>query len=438
MIKYLPYRILRSWTEALMLFSIIVWLVPVMAFMFGMNPTNILLTFAFLGVAAVLGSIGAFFTHTGIRILLFFVSAAISIVLSRLFNFMELDTGCLVIAFNSFYVKHIMFPRFDMPGIQLSPILVLSMGVFVLDIAVFTNTPSLNMYLPVLYWCVPITLLGGMITICTEQIIKTGWYSNRRVPINRSVKRRNTIYFVCISILIALLSTVTSMYEGVNYFVNKLGLLITSVIAFLISLLAFIPKANTGSSGTNVMPDITGGVGKVSGMPLALGGVQLSGFAQGVLVFFVIAIGSLLAYFIFKLIKGVLKFISGLLILSKETGEDIIDEEDNIYGDGSEFQGFDALKKMWSNIKNSVNYKDLKSNRERIRFIYKKVIERAKQKGVIIPKTNTASEVLSRISTTSSIWSEGEIFFLKEAYQDVRYGDIEVQSDIVGEAEKLI
>ena len=426
------YRIVRSITEGFILFAVTAWFLPILELVFGMNGMQYLTSYLFIPIAILMGTFLSRFDSSGGKVLGILAALAVSIVITLLFRFEALSTFYAVAIFMLFYIKHIIFPRFDEPGIRLASFCILAMMFYMIDLIIFNNPESqFYGYIPLFVIVIPLTFLFTVVTVCAEQIIMTGWHNMKKTPINPALVKRNIASMVIFTVLALIFSFCVQLFSGIEW-------IFTTFLKWITVLLKGLVTGLTENLGTTRPPEqipiIDTGIPSTgtSGMS----GPELGGLTEGqfalartLAIIFGVIVLIFAVYLLMKLISHAVNAFSKFILKKKKKAEDMIDEEE-VIDDESSFDAFNRIKAAYERIKAAMllKYSSMKNNRERVRFVYKKTLDKLKDKGVPTPKSDTPKEILERGARLAPLTvTQDTADNLTVLYEKVRYGEIEVE-----------
>ncbi|TXK78395.1 DUF4129 domain-containing protein [Paenibacillus sp. N3.4] len=248
--------------------------------------------------------------------------------------------------------------------------------------------------------------------------------------LSQSVQRLNRIWLIGFIALITLVAFFQQLQHGVIW-------VIRSVLGWLVSLMHSEPQAEQPKPSPSAVP------------PLQLDAPSsepgwFAKFLHIVEVIAVYAIGlALIVLVIYLIFSKIIPLLASLIrrlmnrsLSSKldDASEGFSDEKESLL----EWKNLPRLwwqqaKKTWSKEKKSeLRWTQLESNRERIRFLYKRLIQQATSEGYTYKRSLTPNETEQDLKANKQL-SQQTVHAITQAYNQVRYGDVEVTDSQLNE-----
>lgn len=310
-------------------------------------------------------------------------------------------------------------------------------GIYVVSYFVFRFVDTLSPYLSF------ITVAGVVFVSITMFLsnsdrLKSATLSKQRNPaVSREVKGKNSLFLGITILLIILVANAHMIRDG---FLNVVSTIVQSI---------FGDSPDPSQEGVGDEPPPSSSVDAPGGLPEGEPSTVAKALETIIMysMYVLLIVGAvLLLLFIFKqtrkhvlnIFNTVINFLKQMVTptTNNEATEAYVDEKENIFNweEWKETQQ-GKMKKVFDYFKREPSFKSL-SNQEKIRYIYRELFLQRK-KDIDYKISNTPRENLQAITASSTIDKE-KVKKLQIAYERMRYGDKEIDEDIIEEIRLLL
>jgi hypothetical protein len=316
---------------------------------------------------------------------------------------------------------------------KLLPVNVLLFGIIVYFLAYFfykSNT-AMSSYMPAIYWSGVLYLFVTLLIKNTSQISQANLSASEKRSFSSSVLHRNRLI---ISVTFALILIIS----GFSQIKDALSNMLKAFAKWLFLLVGSRTEQEQVLYGPPAI-DLQGLLGLGVNAEQTKTSLIIEKIAYGVAILII----ALLLYFLFRVVFKkiyhlVLKLVNLIMNYLLRNTSNISETDDNDYEDEKEsllksLSGSYANKfKNWLKdvMEREPKWKDLKDNKERIRYIYRIILFKSVMAGYPYKSYMTPKETSADLSK----WNKGKGYDLKESanlYNKVRYSDLEISDEDV-------
>ncbi|MBO1510097.1 DUF4199 domain-containing protein [Metabacillus bambusae] len=279
----------------------------------------------------------------------------------------------------------------------------------------------LSPYLNIITWAgillVVITLFAS-----NSNSLKSSTLSKQKKPfVTSSIKQKNQAYIL---IFISIIAIITNFKDIQIFFYKATVAVISMILSFLSIFENDEPIDGTPPPNEAATPVLEGG--EPSTIAIILDKIIQFAFyslALIVSVVLIIIVGKKFGYLLRVGFKRCLKFISQIFHLDhreKEEGIQYFDEKESLinlkkWGNGKKNQ---AKELIFHLLSRKPKWEDL-SDREKVRYVYRQLVENKVKDGFIFKESHTPFEIISEINKKRN---QNELITLLESYGKARYG----------------
>jgi hypothetical protein len=279
----------------------------------------------------------------------------------------------------------------------------------------------LTPYLKIITWA-GIFLVVITLFTSNSNSLKSSTLSKQKKPfVTGSIKQKNRAYIL---IFISIIAIITN-FKVIQIFFYKATVAVISMILSILSIFENDePIEGTPPPAEAVTPVLEGG--EPSTIAVILDKIMQIAFysiALIVSVALIIFAGKKLGYLLIKGLKWVLKFLNQIFHLGQreqEEGIQYFDEKESLinikkWGHGKKNQTKELIFHLFNR---KPKWEDL-SDREKVRYVYRQLVENKVKQGFILKVSHTPSEIISEINKKRN---QNELKTLLKSYGKARYG----------------
>lgn len=299
------------------------------------------------------------------------------------------------------------------------------LGVYFAANIVFIIIKIFTPYLNILTFFGFVSLLLFLL-ICNFDQLKLALFSGRKKSYIPSSLLKSNLTFLCLSyVLICVLSQLQQFHSFVRVFIKFVFGILYTALNFIASLIS-----TSKVEVTNEKIDLPFKEPRKSHNPL------INVIFDLLIMVIIIAAAVLVLYLLVKLAKKLYHWISGRIAAGKDSSENLgyTDEKENIVKHRqnylSRFKG-----RLFSVNEKESRWRDLKSNRDRIRYLYKHTLKKMIKAGYNFKSTLTPCETARELE---ELYKEKDFDApnLAVVYNKARYGTEEISDGDVEKARR--
>jgi len=293
----------------------------------------------------------------------------------------------------------------------------------------FTRVETLKPFSPVFGWVGIVYMVIALFTVNFTHLKVASLPGDKEPVIPTTIKKHNRLLIAIMLVVIGIISYFNTLKEGVERLVSYIGYLLWRFIVLLSELLApTSPQEPSGLEGGGfevLLPPVEEKAPSFWDKIISILSSIIAIIAGLILL-------GLLIYAIYKLFKKIMTWLSRFYQMGKdiEYYGGYIDEKESLMdlkGLGKDY--VDCFRQWLAGLmEREAKWNELKNNKERIRYIYRRFLFHYITAGYSFKEYLTPTEVGRELSKKDPEKSK-DIGDLTAAYEQVRYGDKDVDDE---------
>ncbi|OAS82131.1 MULTISPECIES: hypothetical protein [Metabacillus] len=293
--------------------------------------------------------------------------------------------------------------------------------IYFLAYFVYRFIDHLSPYLKIITWTGLLLVVITLFTSNSNSLTSSTLSKQKKPFVNGSIKRKNQAYIL---IFISIIAVITN-FKLIQLFLYKATVAIISTILSILSIFEKNgPIESAPPPAESATPVLEGG--EPSTIAVILDKIMQFTFyslALIVSVALIIFAGKKLGYFLKKGLKWVLNFLNQIFHLGhreQEEGIQYFDEKESLinikkWGHDKKNQTKELIFHLFNR---KPKWEDL-SDREKVRYVYRLLVENKVKQGFILKVSHTPYEIISEVNKNKN---QNELKILLKSYGKARYG----------------
>lgn len=299
----------------------------------------------------------------------------------------------------------------------------------------FSRVENFKPFSEVVGWTGIVYMVLVLFIINFSQLKSASLPGDKEPVLPNVIKKNNRVLIIIMLLVTTVVCFFDNLRKAVEWVVDVLGYLIRRFIAFLVEIFAPVQQgpSNSGGGGgiSGLFPPVEERPPSIWDKIVDVITIILSIVAGLVLL-------CLICFTLYKLFKKIAAWLSRFYQLGKDTEDygGYVDEKESLIDFRELRKDYGQRFRQWLTelMEKEPKWDELKTNKERIRYIYRNLLIRSMSKGYSFKKNLTPVEIGKELSEKTPEKSQdmGELI---TAYDDARYGDKEIEDSRM---EKLI
>lgn len=297
----------------------------------------------------------------------------------------------------------------------------------------FSRIETLKPFSPAISWAGVIYMVLVLFIINFTQLKTASLPGDKEPVLPHVIKKYNRLLITIVLLIIAAISFFNSLKEGVGWIISRIGYLIRRFFIFLAELFAPVdqgPPNLEGGGMERLFPPIKEKPPSIFEHIIEIIGIVLAIVAGLILL-------GLLGFALYRLFKKVTVWLSRFYQLGKDMEDygGYVDEKESLIDFKKMRKDYAQRFRQWMSdlMEREPKWDELKTNKERIRYIYRHFLLRCMASGYSFKEYLTPAETGKELSGWQPEKAE-DMEKLVDVYEDVRYGDKEIKD---AQVEKL-
>jgi len=290
----------------------------------------------------------------------------------------------------------------------------------------FTRVEALKPYIGIFGWVGIIYMILVLFVINFNQLKSASLPGDKEPVLPQIIKKYNRLLITIMLMLVGIISFFDRLKEGVLWLSNTIGYLVMKFIVFLSQLLAASKQGGMNPEGGGGIFDL---LPPIEEKPPSIFDYIIQIISIVIAIIAGLVIIALMGFALFKLFKKIAAWLTRFYELGKDMEDygGYVDEEEKLMDFRELGKDYAERFRQWlaGLMEREPKWDELKTNKERIRFIYRHFLLRCIAGGYNYKKHLTPVETGKELSKWHPDKAQ-DLMELAEAYDCARYGDKEV------------
>lgn len=305
----------------------------------------------------------------------------------------------------------------------------IGLAAYFIEYFFFTRVEMLRPFSPVFGWVGIIYMVIVLFYVNFVHLKRASLPGDKEPVIPHTIIKHNRLLITIILIVIGIISFFKALKEGVEWLVGGIGYLLLRFLVLLSELLAPAetqgPSGHEGGGFEGLLPPIEERPPSIWDKIVSIIGIIITIIA-------VLAFLGLLIYVLYKLFKKIMAWLSRFYQMGKDMEDygGYVDEKESLMdlkGLGRDY--VDRFRRWLTELmEREPRWDDLKTNKEKIRYIYRHFLLHCIAAGYSFKAYLTPREIGKELSQKEPEKAQN-IEELTAAYQQVRYGDKDISDE---------